>query len=181
MKHTQSITPEKTSLIAQIHDLISRSKSIAVVDYKGLKVTQASELRRAIKKAGGEMLITKNTLFRIAATERYTLAADSLSGTSAFIFSLKDEVSAIKAVSEFAQKNTSPTGGPTFKIGLLGKDILSAQQIAELATLPDKPTLVAKMLGSLTSSYYHLVYNLNWNISQLVRTLDAVSKAKGVN
>lgn len=167
------ITPAKSSHVSELKDLLSKSKSVAIVDYKGLKVSQASELRRAVKKAGGHMVVTKNTLFKIA-TGMEDL---SLEGTSAFVFSLTDEVSAIKAVSDFAKKNQLPT----FKLGLLTDKILSAKEVTELANLPDKPTMVAKMLGSVKAPLFNLTYNLNWNISKLVRTLDAVKQSKGVN
>lgn len=173
MKTKTSISKFKLSTVDQIKDLISRSKSIAVVDYKGLKVSQASELRREIKKAGGEMLVTKNTLFKIAQGSM----ASKIEGTSAYIFSLKDEVSAIKAIADFAKKNQLPT----FKAGFLDSKQISASEIAQLASMPDKPTLISKTLGSLKSPLFALTYNLNWNISKLVRTLDAVAKSKGVN
>jgi large subunit ribosomal protein L10 len=164
------ITPQKTSLVSELQDLLKNSKSVAVVDYKGLKVSQSTELRRLVKKAGGNLVVTKNTLFKIAAN----LKDLKLEGPSAFIFSLTDEVSALKAVATFSKKNSLPT----FKMGFLGQDQLSVEQVTSLASLPDKPTLVAKTLGSLKSPLFKLVYSLNWNLGQLVRTLDAVRASK---
>jgi large subunit ribosomal protein L10 len=164
------ITPQKSTLVASLTDLVSKSKSIAVVDYRGLKVSQVTELRKAIKKAGGYMVVTKNTLFKIASGHTDI----KLEGTSAFIFGLTDEVSAVKTLADFAKKNQLPT----FKMGFLGNQILSANEISQLATIPDKPTLIAQTLGSLNSPLFGLVYNLNWKISQLVRTLDAVRASK---
>ncbi len=166
------ITPQKTSIVNQVSDLLKKSKSVAVVDYTGLKVSQATELRKLIHKAGGEYLVTKNTLFKIATG----LTDTKLEGTSAFIFSLTDEVSAIKAVADYAKKNQLPS----FKMGLLNDQVLSATQITNLATLPDKNTLISQTLRSLKSPITNLVYNLNWNISQLVRTLEAVRAKKEV-
>jgi len=156
------ITPKKSSIVSDLSDLVSKSKSIGVVDYKGLKVSQATELRKSIHKAGGEMIITKNTLFKIAAKQKDL----PLSGTSAFIFSLNDEVSALKAVADFAKKNSLPN----FKAGLLGDKILSESEVKELSAIPDKNTLLTR-----------LVYSFSWNIGQFVRTLDAVAKSRGVN
>lgn len=167
------ITSKKSSFVSQISDLLSRSKSVAVVDYKGLKVSQATELRKAIRKAGGQMLVTKNTLFKIAADKRDL----DLEGTSAFVFSMDDEISAIKAVADYAKKNQLPS----FKMGLLGDRVLDADSVAKLATLPDKNTLIAKTVGSLNSPLFRLAYSLNWNISKLVRTLDAVRSSKEVS
>jgi len=167
------INPTKTAVVASLQDHLSSSKSVAVVDFAGLKVNQANDLRRAIKAAGGKYVVAKNTLFKIATGIKDL----DLHGISGFVFSKNDEVSAIKAVSDFAKKNS----GPTFKLGLMGNQVLSADQVTQLAALPDRPTLAAKLVGTLNSPLFKLAYNLNWNLGQLVRTLDAVAKSKGVN
>lgn len=166
----KKLNPLKVSRVSDLKALIADAKSIAVVDYKGLKVSQATELRKTIKKAGGQMVVTKNTLFSLAMDNSDL----KIEGPSAFIFSLTDEVSAIKAISDFAKKNTLPT----FKIGFLGRQSLTAEQIGNLASLPGKDVLIAKTVGSLKSPLFRLAGALNWNISQLVRTLDAVRAKK---
>jgi large subunit ribosomal protein L10 len=170
----KKINPRKASTLENLKDLVSRAKSIAVVDYKGLKVNQATELRRTVKKAGGEVIVTKNTLFSLALkTHNSQLEAD-LTGPSAFIFSLTDEVSAVKAVSEFAKKNLLPT----FKLGFLDNRLLDMSEISALAALPSKEVLAGQLVGSLKSPLYRLAYGLNWNILKLVQTLDAVRVSK---
>jgi len=166
----KKVNPQKTSVIDNLKDLVSRSKSIAVVDYKGLKVNQATELRRAVHKAGGQFVVTKNTLFSLASGQKDL----NLAGPSAFVFSLTDEISAIKAIADFAKKNTIPT----FKIGLLGDRVLGQAEIISLSALPGKDILIGRTVSSLKSPLFGLVYSLNWNISKLVRTLDAVRASK---
>jgi len=167
------VNSQKASVVLQLKELIANSKAVAVVDYQGLKVSQVTELRRAIKKAGGQYLVAKNTLFKLAAG----LTGLKLEGISGFVFSQSDEVSAIKAVADFAKK----TSLPTFKLGLMGSQLLSQSEVIELASLPDRPTLISKLLGSISSPLAKLVYNLNWPVSKLVRTLDAVATSRGVN
>src|SRR3989344_2491441 len=94
------ISPKKTSVVAALKNLLSQAKSVAIVDYRGLKVSQATLLRQQIKKAGGQMVIAKNTLFKIALGKKI-----DLSGTKAFVFSLPDEVAPLKTIAEFAKKN----------------------------------------------------------------------------
>jgi large subunit ribosomal protein L10 len=166
----KKINPRKASTLENLKDLVSRAKSIAVVDYKGLKVNQATELRQVVRKAGGELIVTKNTLFSIASGNKDL----TLEGPSAFVFSLTDEVSAVKAVSEFARKNSLPT----FKLGFLDNRLLNMSEISALAALPSKEVLLSQLLGSLKSPLYRLASGLNWNISKLVRTLDAVMASK---
>jgi large subunit ribosomal protein L10 len=168
----KKLNPAKVASVTELKQLVADSKSIAVVDYSGLKVTQATQLRRDVRKAGGRVVVTKNTLFSIAANLKDT----PLTGLSAFIFSLTDEVSAIKAVADFAKKNSVLT----FKLGFLSGKTLSADEIKSLATLPSKEVLLGKTVSTLKSPLFGLAYNLNWNISQLVRTLDAVKAKKEV-
>ncbi|OGC92383.1 50S ribosomal protein L10 [Candidatus Amesbacteria bacterium RIFCSPLOWO2_01_FULL_49_25] len=163
------ISPKKTSVVAALKNLLSQAKSVAIVDYRGLKVSQATLLRQQIKKAGGQMVIAKNTLFKIALGKKI-----DLSGTNAFVFSLSDEVAPLKTIAEFAKKNPA-AAGLSFKSGILADRVLSAAEVSQLSSIPDKPTLAAKLVGSLNSPLFNLAYNLNWNITKLVRTLKEVS------
>lgn len=170
------VNPQKSSTVSHLKDLLSQSKSVAVVDYSGLKVPQATQLRQDIKNAGGIYLVAKNTLFKIALSQTPSRPSDTpnLEGLSGFVFSLANEVSALKAAAAFSKKNSVLS----FKSGLLGDRQLSADEVTQLASLPDRPTLLAKTATSLNSPLFHLAYNLNWNISKLVRTLDAVKQSK---
>lgn len=155
------IQPQKTSRVDVLKKLLDKSKSVAVLDYTGMSVAHSTKLRQDLKKTGGEMKIEKNTLFKIA----FGQPDLKLEGLSAFVFSNSDEVSAIKATAEFSKK----AGVLKFKMGLLGDRLLSASEIESLAKIPSKTALLQSLVSNLSSP-----------ISQLVRTLDAVSK-KGVN
>ena len=158
---TKRVNAAKASIVSSLKDLLSKSKSVAIVDYKGLKVSQATQLRRDIKKAGGQVVIAKNTLFKIALQELWGRNERSeFNGPNAFVFSLSDEITPLKAVADFAKKNQLPV----FKSGFYGDRVLSAAEISDLAGTPDSQTSAAK-----------LVYVLNWNITKLVRTLKEVS------
>src|SRR3989344_39145 len=121
--------PKKTSVISRIKDLLSQAKSVAIIDFTGLKVSQATDLRRAIKAAGGQYLVAKNTLFTIASE----LKDLNLQGISGFVFSTTDEVSALKAVADYAKKNQLPT----FKAGIFEGRLMTAAEISDLASVPD--------------------------------------------
>jgi len=157
---TKRVSSAKASIVANLKDLLSKSKSVAIVDYKGLKVSQATQLRSLVKRAGGQVVIAKNTLFKIAAG----ISDLDLSGANAFVFALTDEISPLKAVADFAKKNQLPV----FKSGFFGDRVLTAAEISDLSSTPDAKTSSAQ-----------LVFILNWNIGRLVRTLDAVAKVKG--
>ena len=139
----------KIASVEELKQLLKQAKSVAVVDYTGMTVAQATELRKAIKAAGGQMKVAKNTLFKIAAGKPDL----PLTGLSAFIFSLQDEISALK-----------PIKFP-FKLGLAGDRVLTAAEITQLANTPARETSIGKLL-----------FLLNYNTSRLVRTLDAIVK-----
>ncbi len=168
----QSVNPSKVARVAALKQILDASKSVAIVDYTGLKVSQATQLRREVKQAGGEMKVEKNTLFKLAAGK----SDMTLEGLSAFIFSKSDEVAAIKVLADFMKKNSVGT----FKAGLLGDRVLSAVEVAALARIPGREALVAQLLSTLQSPASKLVYALNYNISKLARVLDAITQ-KGVN
>lgn len=150
----REIKPQKTARVTSLRDLIKKAKSIAVVDYTKMTVPQATELRRQVHAAGGEVHVEKNTLFKIA------LGSDiDIKGLSAFIFSNNDEISALKVVSDFIKKNNVLT----FKMGVLGDKVLTAQDTITLSQTPSKDISLAK-----------LMYLLNYGTSRLVRTLDAI-------
>jgi len=170
MKYQAKPNLSKKSLVSSLSEDIKSAKAIAVVDYTGLKVSQATELRRNVKKAGGKVIVTKNTLFKIASG----IKDIKLSGLSAYILSQKDEISAIRAVADFSKKN----GVLKFTSGILGDRVLTSQEVTDLAAIPSKEIMVSKILGSLKSPLYRVAAALNWKISKLVRTIDALRASK---
>ncbi len=141
----------KIASVEELKKLLKIAKNVAVVDYTGMTVAQATDLRKAVKTAGGLMKVTKNTLFRIAAGKPDL----PLTGLSAFIFSLQDEISALKQVKL------------PFKLGLAGDRVLTVTEIAQLAATPTKETSVAKFM-----------FLLQHHTSKFVRTLDAIVNTK---
>lgn len=172
MNDKRPVNSAKSSRVDELKKQLSEAKSVAVVDYTGLKVNQATELRKNIREAGGEMKVEKNTLFRLA-TGKNEL---DLKGLSAFIFSKSDEVAALKALADFMKKS----GVGSFKAGLLGDRVLTAEEVEALAKTPSREALVAKLLSLLNSPLYSLAYSLNYNITKLAQVIDAISK-KEVN
>ncbi|MDO8487841.1 MAG: 50S ribosomal protein L10 [bacterium] len=172
MHNTRPVNTSKAARVEALKKILAESKSVAVVDYTGLKVGQATQLRKNVRAAGGEVKVEKNTLFKLAVGKPEM----DLEGLSAFVFSKTDEVAALQALAEFMKK----AGVGTFKAGLLGDRILTATEVEALAKTPNREVLIAQLLSALNSPLYSLAYSLNWNLSKLVRVLDAISK-KGVN
>ena len=146
----------KITSVEEIKTLLKDAKNVAVVDYTGMTVATATELRKAVKASGGQMKVTKNTLFKIASGQTDL----PLEGLSAFIFSLTDEIAPLKAIA----------GKLPFKLGLAGDRILTAAELTQLANTPSRETSVAK-----------LMFLLQYHTSRFVRTLDAIVKKGGDN
>ena len=156
----KTINPDKVARVEALKKILAESKSVAVVDYAGLKVSQATQLRRDLKAAGGEMKVEKNTLFKLAVGKDDF----NVEGLSAFIFSKADEIAALKIVADFMKKN----GVGSFKLGLLGDRVLTADEISSLAQTPNREMSVAKMM-----------YVLSYHTGKLVRTLAAIAASQG--
>ncbi len=151
----RAINPQKASRVAALAALVSKAKSIAVVDYTKMTPPQATELRKSVKATGGEIKVEKNTLFKIALNKDV-----DLKGLSAFVFSNSDEISALKVVSDFIKKNNVLS----FKMGFMGDRVLEWNDIVLLAQTPSKDVSLRKLL-----------YLLNYNTSRLVRTLEVIT------
>ena len=151
--------------LADLKDRISKAKSIVFTDNSGLNALGQSQLREKVISAGGELVIAKNTLFSLA----FEQGKKELIGPTAVLFAYQDEVLPIKVLAEFAKANEKPI----IKGGLLGNTPLSAEQVMELAILPNKLELLVKLMQQIQAPAYGLVRTLNGNVQKLVYVLQA--------
>lgn len=163
----------KLEKVTDLKDKLARSKTVVLTDYRGLTVSQLDDLRKRIEAVGAEFEITKNTLLA-RSLEGKDVPAEALVGPTATLFSYQDEVSPLKALADFIKINNLPT----VKVGFLGSSPISAAQVADLAKLPSRDVLVAKLVGMLKVNQYGLVNVLSGNMRKLVYALDAVAKSK---
>ncbi|MDR2672721.1 MAG: 50S ribosomal protein L10 [Coriobacteriales bacterium] len=167
--------PEKVKTVAQIKEDIQSADVVWVVDYRGLSVKQAEELRRRIRAEDAAYRIYKNT-FTIRALDEldYPELGEVLQGPSAFVFANGDPVGSAKALKAFAKENEVLK----IKGGLLDGAVLSAKQVEAIAELPSREELVARLLGTISRPLSGLVYVLNGTQQQFVRALKAIAENK---
>lgn len=161
---------EKQSLTKDYVGRLNASPFFIVVDYKGLKVGNMTELRKRLNKAGAEVHVVKNSLFRIAAKEAGVGDLDgNLAGQLAVVTGQKDISAAAKVV------KTLGTQLDRLKIrfGYLNNQRLADTEIMTLADLPSIEVLRAKLLGVLNAPATKLVRLLNTPASQMARVLQA--------
>ena len=152
------IRKEKEAVVEEIKTKIQAAKSVVLVDYKGLTVAQATELRCNFRKAGVEYKVYKNRLAKIAFNELgFTQFDEALEGPTAIAFSMNDSVSAAKISAEANKKyNKLQT-----KCGLVDGEFNDADALKIIASLPSREVLIAKMLGSMLAPVSKLAYVLN--------------------
>ncbi|MFJ7921089.1 50S ribosomal protein L10 [Lysinibacillus fusiformis] len=132
--------------VQEITEKFQNASSVVVVDYRGLNVTQVTELRKQLREAGVEFKVYKNTLTRRAA-EAAGLEGinDVLVGPNAIAFSNEDVVAPAKIINEFAKKNEALE----IKAGIIEGTISSVEDVKALAELPSREGLLSMLLSVL--------------------------------
>jgi large subunit ribosomal protein L10 len=161
---------EKTFVSNEYIARLNASPYFVVVDYRGLKVTHFTELRKRLRKAGAELHVVKNSIFRVAAKETGVAdLAGSLSGQLAVATGQAEIAAAAKVLKNFAAEFDRPK----VRFGFLGSQRLEASELAILADLPSLEVLRGKMLGLFQAPASQLVRLLNTPGAQLARVLQA--------
>ncbi|MGZ4982483.1 MAG: 50S ribosomal protein L10 [Chthoniobacterales bacterium] len=168
--------PEKANIVADLSEKLNRSPFMLVTDYQRMKVDQFSELRNRLVPAGAEVRVVKNSFLKRAMAESgLPDVADHLSGQTAVVTGDKDVAPVAKILKAFAAEFKIAT----LKIGVVHKSILSTAQVEELAELPSREVLLAKLLGLLLTPATQLVRLLNEPGSSLARLLNAKAQKEG--
>jgi large subunit ribosomal protein L10 len=138
---------EKGQIIADIQDAMSRCKAGVMTEYMGMKNADLTLLRRKLGESGIDYMVVKNTLARFAAdnTGRGFLK-ESLNGPMAIAFGYRDEVEPAKILLDFMDANETPL---KIRGGFIGDQLLTAEDVKTLATIPSKEVLVAQVLGAI--------------------------------
>lgn len=161
---------EKQNISAEYLARLNASPFFIVVDYQGLKVGPITELRKRLFKAGAELHVVKNSIFRIAAKEAGVAdLAGSLVGQIAVVTGRQDVSVAAKVLKTFSSEFEKPK----VKFGFLNNQRLESKDLLTLADLPSLEVLRGKLLGLLNTPATRLVQMLNTPASQLVRVLQA--------
>src|SRR4051812_3429359 len=161
---------EKQNLSKEYVSRLNASPFFIVVNYQGLKVGPITELRKRLTKAGAEIHVVKNSLFRIAAKEAgVTDLNGSLAGQLAVITGQRDVSVAAKVVKTF----NAEFDKLKINFGYLNNNRLESSDLIALADLPSIEVLRSKLLGVLQAPATQLVALLNTPASQLARVLQA--------
>jgi len=143
--------PDKVAIVEEVREKLQNSDGAMLTEYRGLDVPALAELRSALREAGGEYKIYKNTLVRLAAREIGLEIDDLLTGPTAIAFvgvksdgTPGDVAAAAKALKTFAKTNDSLV----LKGGVLDDKLLSSDDLRALAELPSRDVLLAQLAGA---------------------------------
>jgi large subunit ribosomal protein L10 len=151
--------PEKVAVVDEVRERLDSTSATLLTEYRGLDVSAISELRRALRAAGGEYKIYKNTLVRFAARDLGLELEELLIGPTALAFitekpdgSPGDAVDVARALRDFARTNPNLV----VKGGVLGTKPLTADEARALAEVEPREVLLAKLAGALAAPMVQL-------------------------
>ena len=167
----------KIDKVAEIESHIKDNAGLFVVNYNGLTVKQAQELRRQLREAGAEMKVYKNKLARIALKNQEQPEIDELlAGPVAYVFYETEPVEAAKALKEFSK--TAGEGVLEIKGGISDGKVVTADEVKAIAELPTKDQLLGQLAGLISGFARDIAVCVNGVSSGLARSIQQVSEQK---
>ncbi|MBQ2727388.1 MAG: 50S ribosomal protein L10 [Clostridia bacterium] len=154
---SEKILEQKKAVVDGLADKLGRCASSVLVKYEGITVDQDTQMRKALREAGVEYSVIKNTLIGKACDKvGFEALKPNLEGMNAIAISYDDPIAPAKILKEYAEKIE------TFEIrgGILEGSVVDAATVNELADIPPKEVLIAKLLGSMQSPLYKFAYVL---------------------
>jgi large subunit ribosomal protein L10 len=166
---------DKKALVAEVAEVAAKAQSVVAAEYRGLSVSQMTELRAKARKSGVYVRVVKNTLARKAlAGTLFESVGPKLKGPLVLAFSKDDPGAAARVVKDFAKANDKLVA----TLVSLGGPVLSAKDLDAVANLPTREQALAMLMGTLKAPAQKLVSTIAAVPSKLVRTLAAVRDQK---
>ena len=166
---------DKKALVAEVAEVAAHAQSVVAAEYRGLTVSQMTELRAKARRQGVYMRVVKNTLARKAlAGTSFESVGPKLKGPLVLAFSKDDPGAAARVVKDFAKGNEKLVA----TLVSLGGQVLPGGELDRVASLPTREQALSMLLGVLKAPVQKLVGTLAAPASQLARTLAAVRDHK---
>ncbi len=168
----------KIEQVAELKEKLTGAEAVFVAEYRGLTVAQISDLRKAVREAGGECKVARNTLMEIALTEAGLAKSDEIMvGPNVYVIAHSNCPGVAKAVKEFGAKKENKAF--VIKGGVMGQNLLSLKDVMALAELPSRDEMLAQVVGTIAAPLRGLVTVLSGPARGLVTCLSQLAEKKG--
>jgi large subunit ribosomal protein L10 len=148
----------KEAKVSEIKEKLEKAQAVILADYQGLTVEEDTQLRKTLRENGIEYKVYKNSLVTLAAKE---LGLDGLEvfleGPVSVAFGYDDATSAARILNDFAKDHKKLE----LKAGVVEGEIYDTEKVVQLASIPSKEVLIAKLLGSIKAPLSNLAYLLS--------------------
>ena len=166
---------DKKALVKEVAEVAASSQSVVAAEYRGITVSQMTELRAKARAQGVYMRVVKNTLARKAvAGTSFEAIGPKLKGPLVLAFSKDDPGAAARVMKDFAKNNDKLVA----TLVSLGGEVLSGKDIEKVASLPTREQALSILLGTLKAPIEKFVRTVAAPHTKLVRTVAAVRDAK---
>jgi large subunit ribosomal protein L10 len=163
---------EKKNIVEELSRQVGASPFVLMAEYKGLTVTQFSNLRKKLRGVHAECHVVKNAMLRHAAKQAGLPAIDAaLTGMTAVVTG--GAKSDISAAAKILKQFTREFDKPKVKLGVMGQQVLSPEQVATVADLPSLEVMRSMLIGLIQSPATKLAVVLGAPAAQLARVLKA--------
>ena len=159
------IIEQKAAVVSEIKDKFEKAKSVVLFDYRGLSVSEVTELRRKLRESGADYKVYKNTLTKRALDELNIDMKDYLAGPSAVSFGT-DELSIVKVLNDFAKDHEALE----LKAGIVEGKVATCDDLKRYAAIPSRDMLLTMLAAGLMGT-----------VRDLSICLDLYSKEKESN
>jgi large subunit ribosomal protein L10 len=162
---------DKASNVAALHERFKKATVALLATSQGLNVSKMQQLRRALKQAGGEYKVAKNTFARRALEgTAYSRLHDLFEGPTGLVLGYGDPVAVTKVLVRFAEENNKLA----VKAGVLDEALLEPTAVSELAKMPSREVLLATLLRTIQAPAVQLLRTLQEPGAQMTRVIDRV-------
>ena len=153
---SERILEQKKAVVEEIKNKLDNSKTFLLIDYRGLTVSEITELRRSLREMGSDIKVYKNTLMNLALKDKNIKLDDFMEGPNAYLFS-SDIIEPIKVVSKFAKEH------PALEIraGYIDQEVVDVNTIKKYADIPSMEGLLTMFAGGLVEHLRNLSIGLN--------------------
>ena len=153
---SERILEQKKAVVEEIKNKLDNAKTFLLIDYRGLTVSEITELRRSLREVNSDIKVYKNTLMNLALKNKNIELNDYMSGPNAYLFA-DSIIEPIKIVSKFAKEHPALE----VRVGYIENEIVDTKVINEYATIPSVEGLLTMFAGGLIEHVRNLSIGLN--------------------